>query len=211
MAVSEADRSIARIEGLDFSVPQRQLFSNWSARFPEGVSLVQGDEGSGKTSLLRLMAGDVPADAGRLQVAGIYLDQDAARYRAQVFRTEPQSELPQDMTPLQWLGGLRSRYPGFDMAAVPAMVAQLLLDEHQNKPLFMLSTGSRRKVWLVAALASGAALTLIDQPFAALDKASIVAVLSLLRVASLEPGRAWIIADYAAAHGLVLAQTLVLD
>lgn len=211
MAVSESDRTIARVDGLHFSVQQRPLFCNWSANFPEGVSLVQGDEGSGKTSLLRLLAGDVPADAGRLQIAGIDLDRDAARYRALVFRTEPQSELPQQLTARQWLAGLRSRYPGFDLAAVAALVAQLHLQEHQDKPLFMLSTGSRRKVWLVAALASGAALTLVDQPFAALDKTSIVAVLTLLRAASLEPGRAWVIADYEAPQGLVLAQTLVLD
>jgi len=210
MAGFEAQRPVARIDGLQFSYPHRRLFTDWSARFPAGLSWVLGDEGSGKSTLLRLLAGDLPAEAGRLQVAGVYLDQDTAHYRAQVFRTDPQSELPQDLTPLQWLAGLQARYPGFDMAAVPALLAQLHLEEHRNKPLFMLSTGSRRKVWLVAAFASGAALTLVDQPFAALDKPSIVATLALLRAASAMPGRAWVVVDYVPPHGLVPAQTLVL-
>jgi len=37
----------------------------------------------------------------------------------------------------------------------------------------MLSTGSKRKVWQAAAFASGAALNLIDDPFAGLDQGSI--------------------------------------
>ena len=211
MAAFEADQTVAQIDGLHFSYPHRPLFTDWSARFPAGLSCILGDEGSGKSTLLRLLAGDMQAQGGHLQVAGVSLEQDASAYRALVFRTDPKSEMPKDQTPLQWLQGQQARYPGFDMAAVPALLAQLHLDQHQNKPMFMLSTGSRRKVWLVAAFASGAALTLIDQPFAALDKSSIVAALALLRTASSEPGRACVVADYELPHGLVLAQTLMLD
>ena len=56
MAAFEADQMVAQIDGLRFSFPQRDLFTDWSARFPEGLSCVLGDEGSGKTSLMRLLA-----------------------------------------------------------------------------------------------------------------------------------------------------------
>ncbi|QNP48116.1 hypothetical protein [Diaphorobacter aerolatus] len=42
-----------------------------------------------------------------------------------------------------------------------------------HKPLLALSTGSLRKLWMAAAWASGAAITLIDEPLAALDKPSM--------------------------------------
>ena len=41
-----------------------------------------------------------------------------------------------------------------------------------HEPLLALSTGSLRKLWMAAAWASGAALTLIDEPLAALDRPS---------------------------------------
>ena len=166
---------------------------------------------SGKTSLLRLLDGTLVADGGSLQVAGVHWHQDPQRYRAQVFRTDPSSELPLQLTALQWLDEVRLRYPAFDAAGVAAWIERLSLREHQNKPMYMLSTGSRRKVWLVAAFASGAALTLLDQPFAALDQASIMAACDLLRDAARQGDRAWVIADYAAPAGLALVQTITLD
>ena len=62
----------------------------------------------------------------------------------------------------------------------------------------MLSTGSRRKVWLAAAFASGAALTLLDQPFAAVDKASMRVMIEWLNGAA-QAGRAVVVAERIAA------------
>ncbi|MEY8877526.1 MAG: hypothetical protein AB9M60_13530, partial [Leptothrix sp. (in: b-proteobacteria)] len=63
-------------------------------------------------------------------------------------------------------------------------------------PLFMLSTGSRRKVGLVAAAASGAALTLVDNPFAALDAPARQLWLQVLSEAAADRTRAWVVADH---------------
>ncbi len=207
---SNDEAPVARVDDLFFAYPQRPLFRGWNARFPAGMSFVQGDDGSGKTTLLRLIAGDLMADGGRLEIAGCRLDQDAGRYRAQVFRTDPRAEMPQQMSPLIWLESLRARYRDFDQGALSALIGQLQLLEHRDKPMFMLSTGARRKVWLVAALVCGTPLTLIDQPFAALDKASIVQVQGLLRAASTLPGRAWVVADYEPPAGQLLVQTITI-
>jgi ABC-type nitrate/sulfonate/bicarbonate transport system ATPase subunit len=74
-----------------------------------------------------------------------------------------------------------------------------------GKQLFMLSTGSKRKVWLTAAFASGAAVLLLDEPFAALDAPSIAFVKEQLQGISAHAGRAAVIADYAAPSGVPLA------
>jgi len=202
---------VAQVDGLFFSYPQRTLFQGWSARLPAGVTSVCGDESTGKTTLLRLLAGDLAADKGALQIAGVCQHLDAQAYRAQVFRTDPQAPLPQDVTPLAWIAQVGLRYPAFNTAAVAVLIERLRLQDHQHKPMFMLSTGSRRKVWLVAAFACGAPLVLIDQPFAALDKASIEAVRELLRDASHDRVHAWVVADYAPLVALALAQTIALD
>lgn len=69
----------------------------------------------------------------------------------------------------------------------------------------MRSTGTRRKVFLAGAFASRAAVTLLDEPFAALDRASIALVLELLQEAATHPSRAWVVADYAAPARVGLA------
>ena len=69
------------------------------------------------------------------------------------------------------------------------------LRPHIDKPLYMLSTGSRRKVGLVGAAASGAALTLLDTPFAALDGPSRNVLAELLEDAA-SGDRAWLVADF---------------
>jgi len=53
------------------------------------------------------------------------------------------------------------------------LIKGLGLSPHQDKPLYMLSAGSKRKVWIAAAIASGATITLIDDLTAALDRGSI--------------------------------------
>jgi ABC-type multidrug transport system ATPase subunit len=85
------------------------------------------------------------------------------------------------------------------------------MHQHREKRLNMLSTGSRRKVMVVAALASGATVTLMDQPFAALDLASIRIIKDFLQEAAEHPSRAWIVADYEAPHDLPLASVLSLN
>jgi len=64
---------------------------------------------------------------------------------------------------------------------------------------------------VLAALASGAAVTLLDQPFAALDLASIRILHELLHEAAEHPSRAWIVADYEAPSDLPLSCVLNLD
>jgi ABC-type multidrug transport system ATPase subunit len=75
----------------------------------------------------------------------------------------------------------------------------------------MLSAGSRRKVMVVAALASGAIVTLLDQPFAALDLGSVRIIQEFLQEAAEHPSRAWIVADYEPPNDMPLASVLNLD
>ena len=85
------------------------------------------------------------------------------------------------------------------------------MTQHLDKRLSMLSAGSRRKVMVVAALASGATVTLLDQPFAALDLASVRVIHEFLQEAAEHTSRAWIVADYQAPNDLPLASVLNLD
>jgi ABC-type multidrug transport system ATPase subunit len=141
---------------------------------PPGLVAVTGDEGAGKTTLLRGLQGDT----------GIWLD----------------LSLPgcDDQTPVEVWADLRASWPAWDDRLHAELVDALGLEPHLGKKLFMLSTGSRRKVALVALLASGATVTCLDQPFAALDAASARVLREFLSDMAQHASRTWVVADYAA-------------
>jgi ABC-type multidrug transport system ATPase subunit len=174
------------------------------------VTLLRGDDGSGKTTLLRMLAGDLAADSGVLAIKGVGLKETPADYRRQVFWMDQRSTQFDQITALQYFDSLRGQYPDLDAALLPKLAEGLALTPHLAKPLYMLSTGSKRKVWLAAAFASGAAVTLLDEPFAALDKASIGFVLELLQDAAQHATRAFVMAHYEAPPGVALAQVIEL-
>ena len=199
--------AVLTADGLSFRYrdPKVELFTKLSLILPPGVTLVQGGDGRGKSTLLRLLAGALPADAGALHLNGVSLKAQPEAYRTQLFWIEPRNTGFDQITPLQYFESLRAVYAGFDAAAAKQLAEGLGLEPHLHKQLFMLSTGSKRKVWLAAAFASGAQLLLLDEPFAALDAPSIAFIKRLLQDSSVHPGRAVVIADYESPEHVVLA------
>lgn len=126
-------------------------------------------------------------------------------YRAQVFWRDPRAPWPEDLTPQAWVDDVAARYARWSDEDWRSHVAGFSLAQHLHKPVYQLSSGSQRKLLLAAALASGAALTLLDEPVAALDKASITYLLQALereaRTLRL-PQRAVIVAHYDELGGL---------
>lgn len=198
------------VDGLNFGWPNRRLFHQRSLAIPPGVSLITGEDGCGKSTLLRLLAGDLPAEAGTLSVQGIRLDQQHGAYRERVFWTDPQTEAHDAISAADHMECLQQHCPRFSAEALDELVAGFSLAPHLHKPLYMLSAGSRRKVWLSAAFAAGATVTLIDQPFAALDGPSIHFLLELLQDVADHPSRAWVLADFAAPAAVNLASVITL-
>ena len=187
------------VDALTFGWPgQPPLFRGASFTLPAGVAWLGGDDGAGKTTLLRLLAGALPAQAGVVRVQG------------DVFWVDPRADGCDALTPGGCFERMARQHPAFDHARLETLVTALDLVPHLGKRLDMLSTGSRRKVWLAAAFASGATLTLLDQPFAALDKPSAAQVGQWLQQAARDPARSCVVADYAPPPGLALSATLSL-
>lgn len=173
--------------------PIQQLSFAWTA----GVSWICGDEGTGKTTLLRLLAGDEQPTRGTVSAP-----------EGGVFWVDLQSPA-HDTTSVQvcW-DTLRVHYPKWSDALLQDLTEALDMQHHLDKRLNMLSAGSRRKAMVLAALASGATVTLLDQPFAALDLASIRILKEFLSEAAEHPSRAWIVADYEPPRDVPLASVL---
>lgn len=179
----------------------RQPVLPWSATVPaiEGLSLdlhpglhlVCGGEGRGKTTLLRLLAGELLPSRGRVE------RQVGTTAWSDPLAPELDGQLAQT-----WLAQAQSRHPRWHAGAADALQEAWALTPHLGKQMHMLSAGTRRKLGLLEAAASGAALVLLDMPFAALDGASRRVLLELLEDAASQPSQIWVLADYTVPAGL---------
>ena len=183
-----------RANGLGWQPPGAgapRLLAGLDFELKPGLHLIQGGEGRGKTALLRLLAGLLAPDAGRLE-----------RQLASQAWPEPLDPARDAQQAADWLAEERASHAAWHADTAAALQEAWQLGPHMAKQMHMLSAGSRRKLGLLAAAASGAELVLLDMPFAALDGVSRRVLLELLEDAARQRRQIWVMADYAAPPGL---------
>ncbi|MES1162077.1 MAG: ATP-binding cassette domain-containing protein [Rhizobacter sp.] len=202
--------TVLQVQDLCFAYPdQPPLAARWSARIPAGLTLLHGDTGSGKSTLLRLLAGTQAVD-GRLTLRSASFDVDPVAYRRMVFWHEPGTDAFDQLTPRELASAVCADQPGFDEAAWQQHALGFGLAPHLHKALYMLSTGSRRKAMLAAALASTRALTLLDEPTGALDAPSVAYLMQALATFAASSDRAIVVASSERLDALPLAALIEL-
>ncbi len=179
------DPYLLQVQNLSGGPGAEAVFKNLSFSWPAGLNWICGDEGTGKTSLLRILGGDLSPLSGTLQISS-----------GDVFWADLNHAKHDHLTVQACWDSLQSQYPRWNTELLEDLAQALDMQRHRHKQLDMLSTGSRRKVMLIAALASGATVTLLDQPFASLDSASIRVIKEFLTEAAEAVNRAWVVADY---------------
>lgn len=163
-----------------------------------GLSAITGGERTGKTTLLRRLCGDLPALPGEaLPQDALWLDLALPAH---------DQHTPEEV----WVT-LQARSPRWNLALQQELLEAFKLNAHLGKKLFMLSAGSRRKVALAGLLASGATVTGLDQPYAALDLASIQVLREFLGDMATHAARSWVVADYEADPRLPWKHIVSLD
>ena len=184
------------VDGLSFWYPGRRLWTGWSHHFAPGLTWVRGTNGSGKSTLLRLLAGAEQPATGRLRIGAAEAATQPEDYRRQVFWCGPDRMAFDHLRPAEYFGFLASLYPTLDLSAVPALVDALGLSPFMERQLDQLSTGSGRKVAVIAALCAGTSVVLLDEPLAALDARSVATVRRLLGEAARARTQTWIVTSH---------------
>ena len=151
-----------------------------------GLTVITGGDGAGKTTCLRLLAAECPPSSGTLHLHAEPGKPMAAwpqpeAYRAEVFWCDPASDALDHLSGQQYLARHQLAHVRWNDSVVADLLQAFDLEDHLHKPLFGLSMGMRRKLRLAAALGSGAVLTLLDDPVAALDHASCRLVAELMQ------------------------------
>ena len=181
---------------------ERRLFDGLSFTLRAGQALaVEGANGAGKTSLLRLLAGFLAPFAGRVVVRTAEGDSDEAETRARLVGwlghqdgLKPQMTVREQLVfyarlysaPLRpsHLGGATGTSPAGAPRAGEADLISLLeqvgLSRQADLPCRYLSAGQKRRLALARLLVSNRPLWLLDEPFAALDSAGQALVADLM-------------------------------
>ena len=148
-----------RVEALSFSRGARSLFQNLTFSLSSGDALlVRGRNGSGKTSLLRLLAGFTRPDSGTVSSP----DNQTVRYLGHNDGIKNGLSVLENLT--GWCSLMGSSTLAFDDA-----LARVGLGLIADLPAKFLSAGQRRRLALARLITSSGHLWIMDEPEAALD------------------------------------------
>ncbi len=181
------------VSHLSCSRGNKPLFADVSFELQPGQALhLEGDNGVGKTSLLRMVCGLSPADAGEVRWQGQPMQDVAKVFRSALFYLGHGLSLKEELSALENLLS-DAAVAGRALTAAQAMqaLARMGLRGREHLPLRVMSQGQKRRTALARLLASQAPLWVLDEPFVALDTRAVDGLRGLL-------------ADHVAQGGMVL-------
>ncbi len=150
----------------------RTVVASVSFALEAGDALVlRGANGSGKSSLLRLLAGFLAPAAGELLWRGEAVAMDMAEHRARLHYLGHQDGLKAALTAHESLA-FAAALAGAGQERIEAALAAFDLAAHAASPVRFLSSGQRRRLALARLIAARRPLWLLDEPGVGLDRAS---------------------------------------
>jgi heme exporter protein A len=167
---------------LDCVRGERHLFRALSFRLMPGELLsLQGRNGSGKTSLLRMLCGLLPPAGGEIRWRNEPIGKLGEDYRRELCFLGHQNAIKEELTPLENLmASARLADEALEEGAALDALETLGLAGREDLACRYLSQGQKRRVALARLVNERRALWLLDEPFVALDTAAVDLVAGLI-------------------------------
>jgi phospholipid/cholesterol/gamma-HCH transport system ATP-binding protein len=211
---ANAAGSLVEIEGLTFAYGRNEVLKGIDLEVPRGkIVAILGASGVGKSTLLRLIGGQLKPAAGRVKVEGqvVHEMDDDALYgmRRRMGMMFQRSGLFTDLSTFENIA-----FPMRERTALPDPVIRDLVlmklhavglrGAHRLMPN-ELSGGMQRRVALARAIALDPMLIMYDEPFAGLDPISLNQIANLIRRLNEALGITSIVVTYDVVESLKVA------
>lgn len=151
----------------------RTLFDNLTLSLSEGqILLVEGKNGSGKTSLLRILTGLSLPESGQVLWQGEPIEDVGPDYYEQVNYIGHHDGIKRDLTCLENLRLVQAMGKPVDIDLDDAL-QEVNLYRFGDNFVATLSAGQKRRLAMARLVVTEAKLWIMDEPFTSLDKASM--------------------------------------
>ncbi len=164
------------LENISFFVQKGEFF------------IVIGPNGSGKTTIAKIIAGIIKPEKGRVKISGLNIDNYSVKKLAQKIAFVPQDipiDFPFGVKEIAFMG----RYPhnGFfgietekDMEIVKQAMEFTAVASLADRKLSSLSGGEKQRVFIASAICQQSEIIILDEPTAALDLSHQIHIMDLL-------------------------------
>ena len=191
LALSGLSKHFGRpaVDGLNLTVARGEFYA------------LLGPNGAGKTTTLRMVAGLLAPDAGRIDVLGIDMAADPVSAKRQIAYLPDDPMLYGKLKPVEYLEFVAGLW-GIDAGAAEPRARELLawldLEQHAHELTEGFSRGMKQKLALAGALIHAPQLLILDEPLTGLDAGAARQVKDLLL-------------DHVAKGGTVILTTHILE
>lgn len=169
-----------KVTNLNFSFPQHPILNQVNFELADGeiVGLV-APNGTGKTTLLRLLSGLLDARGATITLNGTNANKQRRQYLAQLFFLENSGQLYPNLTVRDHLRYVRGMWQSD--VVIEDIVEELEMIDYIDKKVKNLSLGMKQHLLLAMYLVTGANTLLIDEPLNGLDPTSILQFETIFR------------------------------
>lgn len=175
------------VTGLTVAYTGAPAIDDVTARFATGaMTAIIGPNGAGKSTLLKAALGLIPPVKGEVRVFGQPLAKALPRIAYVPQRASVDWDFPARAIDVVLMGrfrqtGLFSRIGPAETALARDCLARVGMEPFAQRQIGALSGGQQQRVFLARALAQGADLYLLDEPFAGVDAATESAIIAVLK------------------------------
>ena len=173
------------VEGLRKQFGSTVAVDDVSFRVERGEIIgLLGPNGSGKTTIMRVLTGFFPPTAGRAKVGGLDVETDSIGVRRQIGYLPENVVLYPDIPVARYLrfcGEVKDLRGAKLRSRLDAVISAVGLGDVRKREIGKLSKGYRQRVGLAQALIAEPALLILDEPTVGLDPNQVIDIRNLIR------------------------------